>query len=529
MLEQKIQKLYKEIKMPSNYHQQNIGKNLKNRQNDGTVHNPVPFDFVPFSNESPLLQNKDQWENINRGNLLSGHIKYEITVKTPLHIVGAQNKNPQQEIIFSSFLRRNSKPVIPGSGIKGMLRSFMEALTNSWVSQVTEEYRREKGRAYGFNAIAKTGISKDVIGPTIPEKFHPMIKDGAIDLTSFIFGAVIEGSSKDNAFPSRFIFEDIIIDENFLDENEIELPDVPGEPFMGGPKPRINNWWYFRPQGISKKEVRIGGSVHKNTDFMGNEYWGRKFFYHQKPENVLKWYADNTKWPHLTQRKKGNNIIVLKNYRSYPVEIIKENSVMKGRIFFEKIPPTLLGLFILSLCPKDMAHKLGYGQAFGLGSIQIQLSKMCIHQNDGFDIDEQDCKLDPKVLTHSWYDKYVDKVALKWLMRILSYDEAFIKDPSNIFTYPLFSPILENCSPGEYPAKKEELRPADFTKLVKWNDAVNAAVKTGASKHLKTIDLTINQAQKVAEQLWDWDKKKTIHFRLYQERSMLWSVIEKRG
>ena len=422
-----------------------------------------------------------------------------------MHIVGEQNKNSNQEIEYSYFLRRHNHPVVPGSSIKGMLRAFIEALTNSWVGQATDEYKRKaKEIAHAFNAISIPPLASGIAGPVIPERFHPKNLDGKIDLTSFLFGTVLEGSNEANAFPSRFIFEDIIGENNCLDKEKIKLPDVPEDAFMGGPKPRINNWWYFTPDRIKSKTFQS----YVNTDFMGKEYWGRKFYYHQKPENVLAWYADGSKWPHKKIKDKTNI------YRDYPIEVVKKNSILNGKMYFENIPHTFLGLVILSLCPQNMAHKLGYGQAFGLGSIQIVVKNIHTHKNRGFGIARGEIRLDPKTLDHSWYRSYVDEQALQWLSRILHYDEKYINIKENIFTYPLFNPVQQGTK-------------AEFTKLVQWTDARDAAIVAGALNHADSINLTPDQAQNVAKQLWD--KKKTIHFRLYQEKSRLWTDIEKRA
>jgi len=110
-------------------------------------HNPVPFHFVPFSSETPLIRTPDDWEKL--GDLLTGCIKFSIEALTGVHIVGKQTRKRVEGNIGigeSSFYRSANEPVIPGSSLKGMFRSFLEAFTNSWVSQATEEHPRVRGR-----------------------------------------------------------------------------------------------------------------------------------------------------------------------------------------------------------------------------------------------------------------------------------------------------------------------------------------------------------------------------------------------
>lgn len=466
------------------------------------AHNPVPFDFVPFSKEKQLVSTVSEWEGLGQGKLLSGCIKYKLHIKTPLHIVGNQKKNTKQEIEKSNFMRRNGSPVILSTSLKGMIRAFMEALTDSWISQATDCYEMVHGeRSNAFSAFSSG--AKGSIGPAIPLKHHPNPVSGKIDLATFLFGSVFE-SNEDSAYPSRLFFEDVNIQEADLLENSLKFPDIPGKAFMGGPKPRINNWWYFEPKALKKKVFK----GHQNTDFIGGNFRGRKFYYHQNPKKVLAWYANPENWPHMNKKKETI-------YREYPIETLPENKSLDGKIYFEYLPSTLLGLVLLSITPKGMAHKLGYGQAFGLGSIQFEIINIYLTENEGFDTTSYESKMDPMDLTHPCYKQFVDPIALKWLRRILTYDSNEIRKPDHIFTYPLFGPTFNGEKEG------------DFQKLVSWTNAQYAAKLVGAKSGGNTIALTDDQANKVAETLWD--KKKAIHFRLYQEKSCLWPSIAKRA
>ena len=448
-------------------------------------HNPVPFDFVPFSHESPLTGKKEEWENAG-GTPISGRIDYTLNVKTPLHIVGDQPKNQQKEIVMSSFLRRHGRPLIPGASLKGMLRAFVEALTNSWVSQATDNHPAVyKKQTNTFTAFSPP--EANTYGPVIPERLHPKFEGNEIDLATFLFGAVAEG--KGEAYPSRLIFEDITIPDTSLDRNLISLPDVPGDAFMGGPKPRINNWWYFKPRSIKRKVYER----HINTDFMGSQYRGRKFYYHQKPEHVLAWYANPKSWPQPQP------------LRSYPVETVKAETTLSGKIYFNALSPKFLDMVLLSLNSETLAHKLGYGQAFGLGSVKIRIDQLAMNNDSGFDLDEEYFNL--KAGNWNNYHNYIDANALSWLRRILHFDEKFIAEKTNIFTYPAFS--------------------TEFRKLVSWDEATAAAMSAGAKIIGSEIELSSKQARDVAVALLN--QKKTIDFRLYQEKSCLWDEIIKRG
>jgi CRISPR/Cas system CSM-associated protein Csm3 (group 7 of RAMP superfamily) len=356
------------------------------------THNPVPFDFVPFATQSPALRKTEDWES--EGKLLSGRIDYTLKTLTPLHIVGQQKSSgsgDQLYITASKFNRNGGKAIIPGTSIKGMLRAFFEALTNSWVGQATKNYaKKERERQYAITAWGEP--AKEAIDgiPAIPKRFHPIAKGDRIDVASFLFGLVAESADGEKsegeespAFKSRVFFEDIIFDEQVLDSSIIKLPDIPGKAFMGGPKPRKNNWWYFKPHSIRKRIVYTPKGPTPVADFIGGEFWGRKFYYHQKPEQVLRWYDDKKNWPHTTEKKKQ----WINYYYTYPVETMPTSTESNGSIYFEFVPAPLLSLFLFALQPNNpIKHKLGYGKAFGLGSVEFRNIKVEAVESTGLSV-----------------------------------------------------------------------------------------------------------------------------------------------
>jgi len=80
--------------------------------------------------------------------------------------------------------------------------------------------------------------SSEIKGPVIPRKFHPIVKNEKIDLASFLFGMVSGNQGSEEAYQSRFTFEDICMDKGILNKKSVKLPDVEGKgAFMGGPNP----------------------------------------------------------------------------------------------------------------------------------------------------------------------------------------------------------------------------------------------------------------------------------------------------
>ncbi|OQY51726.1 MAG: hypothetical protein B6245_24275 [Desulfobacteraceae bacterium 4572_88] len=301
---------------------------------------------------------------------------------------------------------------------------------------------------------------------------------------------VSETQGDEDAYQSRLSFEDIYMDKIKL--SSVNLPDVLGTAFMGGPKPRINNWWYFRPAMIQEHRVRAGGREISLADFIGKEYWGRKFYFHQDPEKAVAEYKPPA-WSVYT----------------YPLETIPKDSVLKGRIYFESMPEPLLNLFLITLQPgANIRHKIGYGQAFGLGSIEISVENVKRFPSDGLSVLQRPDKYDfqpvvGKEVEHEMCKAYVDSEALKWLARILSYDEAFISKKECVFTYPPFTEPY-------------------FQTTVPWKE-ISAVTKVRGSR----LKVSETEAKQIAEKLFAL--KKTIHFRVYQEKTDLWKAIAARA
>ncbi|OGR26979.1 MAG: hypothetical protein A2277_19900 [Desulfobacterales bacterium RIFOXYA12_FULL_46_15] len=452
-------------------------------------HNPVPFDFIPFSNSNPQTRTVDEWEAV--GDLVSGSIDFFLTPLTPIHIVGKQERKGNKEdykITMSHFNRAGHTPVIPATTLKGAIRAFFEAAFNCWVSQATEEFPAEKkSRHWGFAAFGKKDKDKRLhFGPAIPKRLHPVVKDDRIDLASFLFGNVIEPESKeacqDLAFSSRLIFEDLIVDPQDLDINSLRLPDVPGGAFMGGPKPNISNWWYFKPLGIAERKTE----KHSVTEFIGGEYRGRKFYFHQHPEKITAWYDNENNWDHTT-KKKGR---LVNNYYTYPVEIIPRDKQINGKIFFNHIPEKILNLFLSVLQPGGkIRHKIGYGQAFGLGSIDLAIEKVTITDSRQIIPIFQEHHFAPIVSKGlAGQKEYIDNQALLWITRILSFD-SLLDDKAYILSYPPYSKgFFQTPVPIDMVRRIQKENPGCTTDVI-------------------------------AEKLFPI--KKTIDFRVYQEKSLL--------
>lgn len=93
-----------------------------------------PFTFVPYDRKSVERKGARQGKE-----KISGYLDCRLTVKTPLAIPDAEKAEGNYYPFFSVKENGEEQYRIPGSSIRGMLRSVYEAVTNSCFSTMREE------------------------------------------------------------------------------------------------------------------------------------------------------------------------------------------------------------------------------------------------------------------------------------------------------------------------------------------------------------------------------------------------------
>ena len=104
-----------------------------------------PYHFLPLQHEKSL------WEDDEKEESYTGMISYEITTRTPLLVPGQvlkmDEKTGHPYKRFFTYdntgedlsLKTRYRPAIPGSEIRGVIRSIYETLTNSCLSMIDKE------------------------------------------------------------------------------------------------------------------------------------------------------------------------------------------------------------------------------------------------------------------------------------------------------------------------------------------------------------------------------------------------------
>lgn len=103
----------------------------------------APFNFIPFETVIPAFTDEER--------VWSGKIVCRLTAKTPFLVCGKQEKATDDKPALCSFLEVNGKKIIPGTSIKGMLRSLLEILSFSNMLPVSDQplfWRRVDRESY---------------------------------------------------------------------------------------------------------------------------------------------------------------------------------------------------------------------------------------------------------------------------------------------------------------------------------------------------------------------------------------------
>lgn len=415
-----------------------------------------PFDFVPLPSSPQTIP-----KNVLEEKRCEGYLTYSIEVLTPLHISNkiystGNGNNLHYSKRYFHRNQENGNPAIPASSIRGMLAAFIEAMTGSDFGALTigDEGKGPYAKKYqerhvGFKMQAgdnpnsnhddKRKFERNI---TLPNGFAQRKVE---DIARFMFGYVSEKekegeviTSKENAQKGRLIFEDLVLsrDIQMIDK---KAWDVLGTAAMGSPNPRANVAWYFTAGNQRIRNVNQGR--FKVWEILADKVRGRKFYFHQDPDQCFDYYDKNWKKPHkekLVKNTEGWVPLV-----DYDVESVMPNQIISdGRIDFKDMPLSFIKLLLFSLeLEPSLAHKLGGLKPFGFGSIKIRVNEINYRATeDVFSawMTTRDELEQLKIV------ELRDKKAIMWLNQILYFPDDTEK-AHYLFVYP---PYRQEIGPG---------------------------------------------------------------------------------
>jgi len=241
---------------------------------------------------------------------LSGRMRCRLTALTHLFIPETQEVRKEKHQQLSLLRSADDLPQLPGSSLKGVIRSVAEAISGSCLTLPVGkggeiEYRGRPPVTY-----------------RIPRGFEHCRDADHLCPACRIFGSLSGG----NPFLGKIGLGDAVALEPF----EIEIMTI--EALME-PKPR-HRVWYEDPQ---------------QQGFLR----GRKFYYH---------------------RPLGPRRSAVKNEYNKTIEAVNPGAIFEFEVDYTNLTEAELALLVFTLTLEpDMAYKVGMGKPVGLGSARIEI------------------------------------------------------------------------------------------------------------------------------------------------------------
>lgn len=273
----------------------------------------LPYGFARYPNSSPRKrspQGHDTFEG------KSGLIECELEALSPFLVMDSEKRADSDSGEVGKFMRSDANgPVIPGTSLKGMIRSIFEVLVPSCV-----------------------GLHDWSTDDLVPRRFETCDHRSSLCPACRTFGYMGRGRGSK------------------VHRGNVNI----GEARAAGRPPQ-------------SRRVQIIGQFNPNPD-ESDRYWnddrspkGRKFYYHQHELNKA-----------TTQKEKkwGKRL-----------DPLAPGATFQFTVGFQNLEPKCLDALVAALALADEAplseggttavrHKLGYGKAAGLGSVEIQVQSV---------------------------------------------------------------------------------------------------------------------------------------------------------
>lgn len=350
-----------------------------------------PYDFVRIAWENPPQRKEPLWHHrlITTGSTYSGRIEVQIEAERPIFLpnpedIAKKSRDPKRPIPFQ-YVERGSELtyVIPGSSLKGMIRTVAETLGNGCLTLFDEtyEYKHIREKIY------------EDFGDKIPGAFKHCYQIQRLCVACRIFGMMERGRNA-QVFLGKV---------NISDAYSVDV--IPNAPLytiaLMNPKPHHEAFY------LDQERRRIAG---------------RKFyFHHDEPmsHSGLQYIPGN--------REPINRYI----------QPLGPQSRFHFSINFTNLEPDEFAVLLVALVLRsDMRHKIGYGKPMGLGS--VYLSPITLSLTDyvnRYALREHKSENTQKsVLTGKGLEEYIDSHIKKYAPAILK--SQAMEDLKRIWQWP---------------------------------------------------------------------------------------------
>lgn len=296
-----------------------------------------PYEFIPLLAPRKSIDYNEP--SIREKCIYSGRLMLKMTVMSPLHIGSGLQDYDDNGNVVKKQMRRNGKIIIPGSSLKGAVRSVAEAVSYSCAVKVP-------------NQILQSVLPAD--------NNKSCTSASELCMTCYIFGMM----GKSGSCKGRVRFGEFVLESgNLISE---KIPALKS-PFQNYPRPGKHDKFHISEKcsyGNERlyycKACKTGNcenctkeNYYQSIEMAGKErkmeFRGRKFYSTGKE-------------------------LTLESGEKTCYEMIAPESVLKGEIVFQNLRQEEGKLLAYAL---DIGHsfcmKLGYGKPLGYGKVKIDL------------------------------------------------------------------------------------------------------------------------------------------------------------
>ncbi len=306
-----------------------------------------PYDFVPVNWERKPERHAPIWHHLLSApggqTLYTGSLDLEIRTETPLFIRDPETDSQNPRTPGTHIRNANNKYIIPGSSLKGMLRTVAESLGNGCFTLFDGEYRDGRARIdYKYQ---------------LPNEFKRCQHNTELCITCRIFGMMQAGGGYHggiDVFQGKVNIGDAVAEDAVLYENPVFTA------VLDGPKPRHRAFY------LDEQERYVAG---------------RKYYFHQ-PKYARDYLRDEGRLIPTTQRndaprdplRGGQNEIKYRNQHILPLDY---GNMFTVHIKFSQLEANEFALLMIAVAlDSTMRHKIGYGKPLGLGSIKLTPTRL---------------------------------------------------------------------------------------------------------------------------------------------------------
>ncbi|HZS75781.1 MAG TPA: RAMP superfamily CRISPR-associated protein [Ktedonobacteraceae bacterium] len=286
-----------------------------------------PYDFARIDWERKPERRKPVWHNRLVGTqgqkLYSGQLEVDLDVLTPLFIVDPRDDPAEDREPAHSIQNDYGEYIIPGSSLKGMLRTLVETLGNGCLTLFGGEYDRRQ-------IDYRNKIAPD---------FRHCRDNTSLCISCRTFGMLQEREGRGNVFLGKVNIGDAIAHKN---DSVLYQPIYTG--VLVEPKPRHKAFY------LDESEQHIAG---------------RKFYFHHSPNGKP-----------ITAN--GLQFMGGKPSNRY-IQPLAKGTRFHFRIDFTNLEEDEFGALLLAVVLEEtMRHKLGYGKPLGMGSVELYPTKLTL-------------------------------------------------------------------------------------------------------------------------------------------------------